>query len=359
VHRPSTHATNPVALLLVLFSWIVSPAVQPARSADTGEPSSAATDRTREAAPLDPRLVLVFPFENESENRSLYWAGEAFADGLCRDILAAGGATVDRADRIATVEDLGLPALSPLTLATQIRCAEDSGAGTLVSGAFTASGTQMSIRARVIDVAAGRTNPWVRVNGSAAEIFALQREIFRALRSQLPGGKAPADGGGRDPNPPEDGVTQQGYEYVLKSFYEDAPLKRESYLKRAVEVAPGYLRASIELARLYRETEQLDKAAAALGRIVTRNAILAADAESLLAEIEMERERPQAAEDALRRSLNTHETARAHLLLARLALARADLEAARREMERSRALDPSDPDLVELQDALKGKQNLP
>ena len=89
-----------------------------------------------------------------------------------------------------------------------------------------------------------------------------------------------------------------------------------------------------------------------LTNLATRDRRLAAEGENLLAEIEIDQGHPAAAESALRRSLALTDSARAHLLSARLALSRGDLSAARNELERSRKLDPSDPDLTEIEGAL-------
>ena len=73
----------------------------------------------------------------------------------------------------------------------------------------------------------------------------------------------------------------------------------------------------------------------------------------------MLRERTPAAESALKRSLASKETARAHLLLAKIALARSDRAAASSELERSRALDADDPELGEVEGALSEPRPAP
>ena len=307
----------------------------------SGSPSAA-------PAPLRADLVLVSSFENASEDRSLYWIGEALADGISRNIRACAGVTVDREDRVALREEMGVPTLSSLTLATQIRSAEELGAGTLVSGDFTAKGDALTVRARIVDVVAARTGPWVTTNGSVKAVLPLQDDLFHRLQASLPVARSCASGPSA-----EDGVPQAAYEMLLKSFLEDADAKREKFLKRALELAPDYLRAKIELAVLYREQNLLPKASAILSNIVTRNPRLAAEAQSLLGENELDLQHTSAAEAALRRSLVLHETARAHLLLGKLAIARNDLATATRELDRSRAMDPTDPELIELDASLK------
>ena len=288
------------------------------------------------------------PFENASEDRSLYWVGEAIAEGLTREILLAGGAALEREDRESVRTDMGVPTLSVMTLASQIQAADEMGAAVLVTGRFGSTEQTLTVSARVIDVAAGRTGGWIEVGGSSRDILALQRDLLRALRPHLPlHGARPASAVS-----PEDGVPQAAYETLIKSHLEDFPETREKLLRRTIEIAPGYLRARIELAELYRSAGKLEKAAETLSNLATTDASLAAAAQNLLAEIEMDLGHSERAEDSLRRSLSLRDTARAHLLLARLALQRGDVQTASREADRARSLDPLESDLADIEDAL-------
>ena len=337
-----------VASLALLSAPASAGAAHPADSSSpkvSGQAPAGAKGAGAPAAPTSPanrsasKGIFVFPFENLSEDRSLYWIGEAIADGLLREIVRNGGEVLDRLDRLDVLDGLGVPPQSALTLASQIRAAEDLGAGYLLTGDFSAKDGSLSVRARVVDIAAGRTGAWSPVSG----------RVRRALPPPAGGtAEIPAGAGGSA----EDGAPQPAYEFLLKSWFEDEPKKKEFLLRRALDIAPDYLRAQIEIALLYQDGGQIDKAAGSLARIVTRDRGLAAEAERLLAEIEMQRDHPEEAESALRRSLASKETARAHLLLARIALARSDRTLARTELARARELDPADPDLREIEEEL-------
>lgn len=332
-----------LAALSAPMSFAAAPT--PAGSPAPGEariPAAAAP------APLRARLVLANTFENASEDRSLYWLGEAISDGLSHAVRGCGGEAVDRIDRVSLREEMGVPTLSSLTLASQIRAAEELGAGTLVTGDFTANGDALIVRARVVDVVTGHTAPWIAVDGSVKAVLALQDDLFHKLQASLPVSKACPGSAAA-----EDGVPQASYEMLLKSFLEDAPDKREKMLKRALDLAPDYLRAKIELAMLYREQNALPRASAVLANVATRDAALAAEAQNLLGENELDLQHTAAAESALRRSLQLRETARAHLLLGKIAISRADTVTAARELSRSRTMDPTDPELLELEDTLR------
>ena len=83
------------------------------------------------------------------------------------------------------------------------------------------------------------------------------------------------------------------------------------------------------------------------------DAELAAAGETLLGEIELDMGRSANAEATIRKSLALKETARAHLVLAKLAAARRDRATAAAEAQRSRALDPNDPDLLDVEDSIE------
>ena len=132
--------------------------------------------------------VVVFPFENLSDDRSLYWVSEALADGLDREIKGSGVATFGRPERLSVIEEMGVPTNSTLTLASQIKAAEELGAAALLCGTFRAGDDAVRARARIVDVPAGRTGPWVEVHGSIKDIYALQRALHAAVRAALPRG---------------------------------------------------------------------------------------------------------------------------------------------------------------------------
>lgn len=321
-------------------------------------PRAATPTQGRTSPPATPparpmrNAVLVVGFENTSEDRSLYWVGEAISDGLAREIRLAGGETIDRRERMSVRDEMGVPALSTLTLASQIHIAEELGAPALVTGSFGSSGETLTVRVRVVNIATARTGPWLTVTGSVKSIIALQKDLFSKVRSALPSFRRTASRS----VPAEDGVPQAAYELLLRTYYEDAPDKRERMLRRTLELAPDYLRAKMELAQIYRESNQLAKGAETLSTIVTRDPGLASEAETLLAEIHLEMGRAGEAEAAVRRALNVRESARAHLVLAKLAAARGDRALASAEARRSRALDPSDPEILEVEESLSKMQ---
>lgn len=310
----------------------------------------AAPDAARAAiAKREPAFVLVTAFENTSESRAFYWVGEALADGLAREIERGGGRVIERRDRMAIREEMGVPALSALTLASQIRAADHLGADMLLSGTFGADGDTLGVLVRTVDLRTGRTGSWIRVSGSVKNVVQLQADLYRAVVSILP---APDRKAQADPPIPEDGVPQAAYEALIKSYLEDAADKRERFLKRALEVAPNYLRAKIELAQLYRAGGQFDKATQILTNMATTDRPLAASGETLLAAIALDQGHGIEAEAAIRRSIALGDSVDARLLLGQLALARGDRAGARAELERARAIDPADPGLAEFETTL-------
>jgi TolB-like protein len=322
------------------------------RASGSGARNGSADDDDPARRPVLGPLVLSVPFENRSENRSLYWMGEALADGIARGLRLSGGMPAERRDLVSIREEMGIPPLSTMTLASQIRTAERLGASTLVTGAFDASDDTITVQARIVDIASGRIGPWITITGSSKGLIRLQQDLFNAIRPSLP--RPPAGAAAQGGSAEEDGVPQAAYESLLRSFIEDAPEKREKLLRHSLELAPSYLRAKIELAEIYQESNQLQLAAQVLSSLATRDRALAAEGENLLAEIEIEQEHASAAEAALRRSLAMKETSRAHLLMAKLALARGDRALAGTELARARELDPGDPDLDEVEEALSG-----
>jgi len=112
---------------------------------------------TRKAARLDGRRIVVAPFDNETGDSNLASLGDMAADWLTQGLSRVG--TVDVVDGRTALITSRIVESTPRFLRTSNRAralAEETGAGTVVSGAYYRDGDSLRFEARITDVASGR-----------------------------------------------------------------------------------------------------------------------------------------------------------------------------------------------------------
>src|SRR5262245_65022287 len=108
------------------------------------------------AARSDSSTVLVFPFENLSNDRSLDWIGEGIAELVTGRLQTEPGVyAFSREERLAVYEKLSIPETAMLTRATALKLAWEHGADHLIAGTFSGTSEDFQIVARLVDLDAG------------------------------------------------------------------------------------------------------------------------------------------------------------------------------------------------------------
>lgn len=134
------------------------------------------------------RAVLVFPFENQSNRRDLNWISEGFAEVLSARLSGPGYYVLDREERNAAYDQLGIPADTPLTVASEYKAAQTLGVDWAVLGNFEVAGDRLTASARLLDVRQLRLSPAIEVTGELADLVDLQtRLVWRLVASYDPG----------------------------------------------------------------------------------------------------------------------------------------------------------------------------
>jgi len=127
-------------------------------------------------------IYLVFPFENAGASPRLDWLGEGLEELTIQRLLAAGEQVYSHAGRFAEMERSGLSRSSRLSRATMLHVAEDLDADFVVFGKFVASGTSLTIEARILKVSPARLLPALREMGTLDSLMDLNaRMVWRML----------------------------------------------------------------------------------------------------------------------------------------------------------------------------------
>jgi len=128
-------------------------------------------------ADLDPRRIAVLPFTNRTTNMDLDWLSTGMVDTIVTELAASPDLTVLARE---TVQRYGkIPDLDLASVAAELDC------GRLVTGSFQVSRDTIRITCLVVAPATGATFNPVKVDGSLEDIFSLQDDMARQLKTTL------------------------------------------------------------------------------------------------------------------------------------------------------------------------------
>ncbi|MCJ7589027.1 MAG: protein kinase [Candidatus Aminicenantes bacterium] len=213
---------------------------------------------------LDPDLVAVAVFENQTGDASLDPLGRMASDWISQGLSQIGGLkvvptmSVPQLSPMAKPGEKTSPALSPLQF-----LAEQTGAGMVVSGTYYLAGGEIQFLSSIMDT---RNRKLIRslepVKGSLADrmdvIEKLRQLIMGALAADL--GFSFGDWMGVRPPSYE---TYQEFILGMNSYGSDVA-KTIGHMEKAVKLDPGFMPAHLWLARCYSNIERWDKAVSIL-----------------------------------------------------------------------------------------------
>jgi TolB-like protein/predicted Ser/Thr protein kinase len=196
-------------------------------------------------APGRELAVAVLAFANVTGRPEDAWLGTGLAETVAAGLASVSGLAVVSRERIVEVlRALGLPpdAADPALAA---RLGRETGARSVVTGAYQTLGERIRVTARVVDTATDRVSLSPRVDGTREGIFEVQdrlvAELVAGLRGQLPSAR------------PEDTQSLEAYEACSKgllNFREETPDSIDRaivFFERATELDPAYARAHLLL----------------------------------------------------------------------------------------------------------------
>ncbi len=120
------------------------------------------------------RTVLVFPFENQSPRPDLNWISESFAEILSSRLSGPEKYVLDRSERNAAYLQLGIPADSPLTLASEYTVARTLGVDWAVMGSFNVTDNNLVAHAQLLEVQQLKLSQPIEASGALSDLVDLQ-----------------------------------------------------------------------------------------------------------------------------------------------------------------------------------------
>jgi tetratricopeptide (TPR) repeat protein len=213
------------------------------------------------AAPSGGR-ALVIPFENVSHEGRIMWLGEASAVLLTDELNALGGNAITREERRAAFRQLQIPYTATLTDATVIRVGQLVGAARVIVGTLRFDGERLLVRARAIELEAGRIQGDITESGPVPDLFDTFERIAHAL---LPGANLDTL---KPHHPPV-----AAFENYVKGLLAATPATAVQYLNAALRADPTFDRARLALWEVYDEQGEHARALAAVASIGPRSAL--------------------------------------------------------------------------------------
>src|SRR5947208_15328571 len=129
-------------------------------------------------ASADSSTILVFPFENVTNDRTLDWIDEGISQLIIERLQQERGTlTFSREERLGAFEKLGIPETTTVSRATALKLGWDMGADHVVTGRFAGTAENFRIVARIVDLDAGAAD--IAVEGKLEDVVPL-RKIGRA-----------------------------------------------------------------------------------------------------------------------------------------------------------------------------------
>ena len=197
-------------------------------------------------ASADSSTILVFPFENVTNDRSLDWIGEGISELIIERLQPESGvSTFAREERLAAFEKLGIPETTTVSRATALKLGWDMGADHLVTGRFAGTAENFRIVARIVDLDAGAAD--IAVEGKLEDVVPLSMSVaWQILKKAVPGTASPeADYTAQPP------VPRSAFENYIRGVLNQDFRKRTELLQTAVRLHPQYGPALFELGRTY------------------------------------------------------------------------------------------------------------
>lgn len=196
-------------------------------------------------ARADSSTVLVFPFENLSNDRTLDWIGEGLSESIIGRLQPEPGVYVfPREERLAAYEKLGIRETATISRATALKLGWDNAADYVITGSFSGTGDDFHIVARLVDLEAGSATE-LQTGGKLQEVIPLTITLaWQILKKIVPGTASPeSDYTARPPTP------RSAFENYVRALLNPDLQKRADLLQTAVRLHPQYGAALFQLGR--------------------------------------------------------------------------------------------------------------
>ncbi len=245
------------------FAWALAPA-----------PDAHAQTAVDAANPHN-RILLVLPFDNDTNQPNLEWIREAAPELLTSRFLSAGLSPLSRADRLYALDHLGFPESFHPSRATSIKLAQTLDADSIIVGSYTISGSTLTAEASIVNVPRLHMTQAVSASGDLHSLISVFDTLAWELTREIDPGF----------NVSEEtfvaagsGLRVEAFEQYIRGISEPDHTERLRHLQAAVQLSPGFAPAWMALAREDYAAQDYDHAAAAYAKVTAGSPASSPDA---------------------------------------------------------------------------------
>lgn len=198
------------------------------------------------AVHADTASVLVFSFENQTDDRNIDWIGPGLSELVIERLSAERGLYVfTRDERTTAYERMGIPESVSVSRATAMSIGWDTGADAVVIGKIYGTHEDFRIEAHIVNLDGASSSPDVIVSGELQNVVPMATTLsFRLARQLVPETTIPeAD---YIAHPP---VPSSAFEAYIRGLMASDSARRIALFQDAIRLHPQYSSAIYELGR--------------------------------------------------------------------------------------------------------------
>lgn len=215
------------------------------------------------------RTILVFPFENRSSSSDLGWISEAFAQVLASRLQGDDRFVLGREECNAAYKQLGIPADTTLTLASEYKVAQTLGVDWAVLGSFKVVGHQLTAQAQLLDMHNLKLYAPVKESGALADLIQIQTRLaWRLLAVHDSNFEVGTEEDFASQFPP---VRLDAFENYIRGLLAKDSASKIQFLTAADRLNPADHHAAFVLGQFYFNHKDYSKSALWLSKLNSRD----------------------------------------------------------------------------------------
>ncbi len=188
------------------------------------------------------QAVLILPFENRTSSSALEWLGESAASGIASRWRSLERYAIRREERLAALDQLGIPAAVGISHATVIKIGEATGADFIITGSYEGDASRLIFTARVLEMKQPRMDRPCAETGPLTELLALQERLGIALLKSAGLVSAPGTGLGS--------ASLEGWENYIRGVLAGPVQTQLKYFRESARLDPAFRPAAFQLGKI-------------------------------------------------------------------------------------------------------------
>jgi len=203
------------------------------------------------------QILLVMPFENASTVPGIDWIGEAFPEVLGQRLDGGQLYIINRSDRLAAFDQMGIPASAKPSRATVYEIAQELDADYVVLGNYRFDGQKFTAHARVMNTDRLRLSPELTESGTLYDLIRIQTALAWDVLHEL---KVPGIAGKAEFVSQFGPMRLDALENYVRGVLAANPEEQIRRFQEVLRLEPANTLALLHLGKAYYETKNYEQA---------------------------------------------------------------------------------------------------